>query len=134
MIADWKLEMMGKAILEPVFFEQRELIQHTIDLIRQCYRTQKPKESNLVGITARMEQVKAKKERLLDMRTDGEITKEEFLTQRQKLDAELQNLTAEYEKLTRMRRKRTSTSPSGAGFRKPWNKFWIYPSRNPVPT
>ena len=86
------------------------------------------------GITARMEQVKAKKERLLDMRTDGEITKEEFLTQRQKLDAELQNLTAEYEKLTRMRRKRTSTSPSGAGFRKPWNKFWIYPSRNPVPT
>ena len=134
MIADWKLEMMGKAILEPVFFEQRELIQHTIDLIRQCYRTQKPKESNLVGITARMEQVKTKKERLLDMRTDGEITKEEFLTQRQKLDAELQNLTAEYEKLTRMRRKRTSTSPSGAGFRKPWNKFWIYPSRNPVPT
>lgn len=134
MIAGWKLEMMGKAILEQVFCEQRELIQHTIDLIRQCYRTQKPKESNLVGITARMEQVKAKKERLLDMRTDGEITKEEFLTQRQKLDAELQNLTAEYEKLTRMRRKRTSTSPSGAGFRKPWNKFWIYPSRNPVPT
>jgi hypothetical protein len=100
MIADWKLEMMGKAILEQVFCEQRELIQHTIDLIRQCYRSQKPKESNLVGITARMEQVKAKKEQLLDMRTDGEITKEEFLTQRQKLDAELQKLTAEYEKLT----------------------------------
>ena len=99
MIADWKLEMMGKAILEQVFCEQRELIQHTIDLIRQCYRSQKPKESNLVGITARMEQVKAKKERLLDMRTDGEITKEEFLAQRQKLDAELQKLTAEYEKL-----------------------------------
>ena len=53
-----------------------------------------------MGITARMEQVKAKKERLLDMRTDGEITKEEFLAQRQKLDAELQKLTAEYEKLT----------------------------------
>jgi hypothetical protein len=47
-----------------------------------------------------MERIKQKKERLLDMRTDGEITKEEFLHQRQKLDAELQILTAEYEILS----------------------------------
>ena len=100
MIADWKLELMGKVILEQVFGEQRELIQHTIDLIRQCYRSQKPKESNLTNIHARMEQIKVKKERLLDMRTDGEITKEEFLAQRQKLDAEMEKLTAEHERLS----------------------------------
>ena len=98
MIADWKLELMAKAILEQVFREQRDMIQYTIDMIRQCYRSQKPKESNLLGIQTRMEQLRAKKERLLDMRTDGEITKEEFLAQRQKLDTELEKLTQEYEK------------------------------------
>ena len=103
MIADWKLEMMGKAILEQVFGEQRDMIQYTIDLIRQCYRSQKPKESNLTSLRARMEQIRVKKERLLDMRTDGEIGKEEFLAQRQKLDAELEKLSTECERLSQTR-------------------------------
>ena len=100
MIADWKLELMGKAILEQVFREQRDLIQYTINLIRQSYRTPRPAENNMANLTARMERLKAKKETLLDMRTEGEITKEEFLAQRQKLDAELQKLTVEQERLT----------------------------------
>ena len=100
MIADWKLELMGQKILEQVFGEQRDLISYTCDLIRLCYRTAKPAETSLTNITARMERIKQKKERLLDMRTDGEITKEEFLQQRQKLDAELQSLTTEYETLS----------------------------------
>ena len=99
MIADWKLELMGKAILEQVFREQRDLIQYTIGLIRQSYRTARPAETNMANLTARMERIKAKKETLLDMRTEGEITKEEFLAQRQKLDAELQKLTVEQEQL-----------------------------------
>lgn len=93
MIADWKLEMMGKAILEQIFCQKQELIQFTMDLVRQCDRSQSPRESNLANIHGRMEQIRTKKERLVDMRSDGEITKEEFLSQRQKLDAELQRLT-----------------------------------------
>ncbi len=100
MIADWKLELMGKAILEQVFGEQKDLIQYTCDLLRRCQRSAKPKDNSLHNITTRMEKIKAKKEMLLDMRTEGEITKEEFLSQRQKLDAELQTLTAEYERLS----------------------------------
>jgi len=99
MIADWKLELMGKAILEQVFREQRDLIQYTINLIRQSYRTPRPAENNMANLTARMERLKTKKETLLDMRTEGEITKEEFLAQRQKLDAELQKLSVEQERL-----------------------------------
>jgi len=100
MIADWKLELMGQKILEQVFGEQRDLISYTCGLIRQCYHSQRPAETSLTNITARMERIKQKKERLLDMRTDGEITKEEFLSQRQKLDTELQSLTTEYETLS----------------------------------
>lgn len=100
MIADWKLELMGKAILEQVFGEQKDLIQYTCDLLRRCQCSAKPKDNSLHNITARIEKIKTKKEMLLDMRTEGEITKEEFLSQRQKLDAELQTLTAEYERLS----------------------------------
>lgn len=95
MFPEWKLEVMGRSILEQVFRNPRELIQYTTDLIRRCYRSQKSKENSLTNIHARMEQVRLRKERLLDMRADGEITKEEFLSQRQKLDAELQRLTKE---------------------------------------
>lgn len=100
MIADWKLELMGKAILEQVFREQRDLIQYTIGLIRQSCRAARSAETSRAAITAQMERVKTKKGTLLDMRTEGEITKEEFLAQRKKLDAELQKLTAEQERLT----------------------------------
>lgn len=96
MIADWKLELMGKAILEQVFCEQRDLIQNTIDMIRSCYRTQKKQENSLTNYDVRIEQLNRKKERLLDLRTDGEITKEEFLAQRSKLEAELQRLETEH--------------------------------------
>ena len=99
MIADWKLEMMGKAILELILIQQQELIQHTMELLRQSDRSQSPRESNLSNIYGRMEQIKTKKERLLDMRTGGELTKEEFLAQRQKLDAELQRLSKKAESI-----------------------------------
>lgn len=97
MIADWKLELMGKSILEQILIQQQELIQHTMELIRQCDRSQSPRESNLANIYGRMEQLRTKKDRLLDMRTDGELTKEEFLTQRKKLDAEIQRLSKKAE-------------------------------------
>lgn len=99
MIADWKLELMGKAILEQIFGQKQELIQYTLDLIRQCDRSQSPIESNLANIRGRMEQIRTRKDRLVDMRTDGEITKEEFLAQRQKLDAELQRLSKKAESI-----------------------------------
>ena len=35
MIADWKLELMGKKILELVFQDKRDLIDHTCDMIRK---------------------------------------------------------------------------------------------------
>lgn len=98
MIPEWKLELMGKVILEQVFSEKRELIERTCQLIRQCYRAAKPQETNMANLNARMEKIRSKKSLLLDMRTEGEISKEEFLEQRKKLDAELAKLTAEAEK------------------------------------
>ena len=97
MIADWKLELMGKKILELVFQDKRDLIDHTCDMIRKCLQTARPQGVTLSNIVGKMERIKFKKEMLLEMRTDGGITKQEFLDQRKKLDKELQELQAEYD-------------------------------------
>ena len=59
------------------------------------------------NILARIERLNAKKETLLDMRAEGEITKEEYLHQKQKLETELLALMAEKDKLS----KETATEP-----------------------
>ncbi|MBQ7801252.1 MAG: hypothetical protein IJ375_02890 [Oscillospiraceae bacterium] len=88
---------MGKKILELVFQDKRDLIDHTCDMIRKCLQTARPQGVTLSNIVGKMERIKFKKEMLLEMRTDGEITKQEFLDQRKKLDKELQELQAEYD-------------------------------------
>ena len=45
-----------------------------------------------------LDRLKSKKERLIEMRTDGEISKEEFASQKSKIDSEISRLTAECEK------------------------------------
>ena len=47
---------------------------------------------------ANIEKLKSKKDILLDMRSDGEITKEEFLKKKEDIDKKISQLTAEYEK------------------------------------
>jgi hypothetical protein len=101
MIADWKLELMAKKVLEQVFREKRDLIDYTCQLIRDSYRSPKVAETNLPNILARIERLNAKKEMLLDMRAEGEITKEEYLHQKQKLETELLALMAEKDKLSK---------------------------------
>ena len=101
MIADWKLELMAKKVLEQVFGEKRDLIDYTCQLIRDSYRSPKVAETNLPNILARIERLNAKKETLLDMRAEGEITKEEYLHQKQKLETELLALMAEKDKLSK---------------------------------
>ena len=50
MIADWKLELMGKKILELVFQDKRDLIDHTCDMIRKCLQTARPQGVTLSNI------------------------------------------------------------------------------------
>ncbi len=96
MIADWKLDLMAKFIFERIWIDKNEVISKTCDLINECYRADVPKKVNLTGVASQIEKYRAKKNNLLDMRTDGEITKEEFAVQKQKIDAILADLENEY--------------------------------------
>ena len=95
-IADWKLDLMAKFMFERIWIDKNEVISKTCDLINECYRADVPKKVNLTGVASQIEKYRAKKNTLLDMRTDGEITKEEFAVQKQKIDAVLADLENEY--------------------------------------
>ena len=87
---------MAKFIFERIWIDKNEVISKTCYLINECYRADVPKKVNLTGIASQIEKYRAKKNNLLDMRTDGEITKEEFAVQKQKIDAVLADLENEY--------------------------------------
>ena len=99
MIADWKLEMMAKMIFEQIWQERKETVDTVCKLIKECYQVEKPKKVNLTGIVAQIERYKNKKNTLLEMRTDGEISKGEYKEQKEKIEKALLELTEEYERM-----------------------------------
>ena len=98
-IPDWKLEMMGKMIMEQVWRTRAEDIKLACEILQECYKpdSKAPRQNKSV-ILANIEKLKYKKDILLDMRSDGEITKEEFLNKKEEIDIKISQLTAEYEK------------------------------------
>lgn len=98
-IPDWKLEMMGKMIMEQVWRTRAEDIKLACEILQECYKpdSKSPRQNKSVML-ANIEKLKSKKDILLDMRSDGEITKEEFLKKKEGIDKKISQLTAEYEK------------------------------------
>lgn len=98
-IPDWKLEMMGKMIMEQVWRTRAEDIKLACEILQECYKpdSKAPRQNKSVML-ANIEKLKSKKDILLDMRSDGEITKEEFLKKKEDIDKKISQLTAEYEK------------------------------------
>lgn len=98
-IPDWKLEMMGKMIMEQVWRTRAKDIKLACEILQECYKpdSKAPRQNKSV-ILANIEKLKYKKDILLDMRSDGEITKEEFLNKKEEIDIKISQLTAEYEK------------------------------------
>ena len=98
-IPDWKLEMMGKMIMEQVWRTRAEDIKLACEILQECYKPDsKAPQQNKSVMLANIEKLKSKKDILLDMRSDGEITKEEFLNKKEEIDKKISQLTAEYEK------------------------------------
>uniref|UniRef100_UPI004026FA41 recombinase family protein n=1 Tax=Eubacterium sp. TaxID=142586 RepID=UPI004026FA41 len=95
MIADWKLELMAKMVFEEVWKNHTDCISETIKIIKRCYRENKVENNQKNSIMFQIEKIKSKKNILLDMRTSGEITKDEFLEQKEVLNKKLSLLESE---------------------------------------
>lgn len=97
MIADWKLELMAKYIITALWKNKSKIINDTLEMISSCYSDDEPK-FNDKAVKAEIQQCEAKIDHIIDMRLDGEITKEEAARMRAKFDKRIAILKAELEK------------------------------------
>ena len=93
MTAGWKLDLMGKKVLESLWGDRKESVELACKLVKECYRTDKKKASlPALDFSAEIERLKKKRDKLFDLYTDDSITKEDFDEQRRKIDTSIQNL------------------------------------------
>jgi hypothetical protein len=95
MIADWKLDAMSKMLFEQLWGERREAIQLACKMIRENYSADKPVAIDRSAIHAQIARIEGRIANLVDMRTEGDISKEEYRSRRSKLENELESAKAE---------------------------------------
>jgi hypothetical protein len=95
MIADWKLEMMAKTVFSQLWGERREAVQLACKMIRENFTADRPQIVDHSHIAAQIARIENRISNLVDMRTDGDISKEEYRSRRSKLEVELESAKEE---------------------------------------
>ncbi|MDO4327969.1 MAG: recombinase family protein [Lachnospiraceae bacterium] len=92
-ILEWKLDMIAHYVINDVWKNSREDISRALEIIAECYK-EKDTLSQLESDTIKnkLEKLEKRKRGLMDMRADGEITKEEYAVKKQECDIEICNL------------------------------------------
>lgn len=100
MIAEWKLDFMAKEIIQNLWEYRKESAFKAYQMIADCYTDESNNsERDARHFESELQKNRNKIESLIEMRTDGEITKEEFNSMRKKLDEKISELTNRLEML-----------------------------------
>ena len=98
-IPEWKLELMAKKIFEKVWGNQNKAILRACKMIESCQNGKATARMSAAPIQSKIEKIKKRKLNYAAMRADGEISKEQFQTLRQKAETELAALNEELGRL-----------------------------------
>lgn len=100
MIGDWKLDLMAKKIFEVIWTGRKEDAKLAYKLLRECYQADASRnKATIAAIQGKISRATGRMENLIAMRADGEISKEQFQTLRQKVETELAALNEELGRL-----------------------------------
>ena len=100
MIGDWKLDLMAKKIFEVIWTGRKEDAKLAYKLLRKCYQADASRnKATIAAIQGKISRATGRMENLIAMRADGEISKEQFQTLRQKVETELAALNEELGRL-----------------------------------
>ena len=100
MIADWKLELIAKFVLEDLWRERKNTVTTACRMIRECFAADPPKKQlPNANVQTKIERTQKRIQNLIAMRTDGEISAEEFKSNKGALEQELQTLQAQMEEV-----------------------------------
>ncbi|MGC4019945.1 MAG: recombinase family protein [Muricomes sp.] len=89
MVADWKLEVMCKKLMEQIWLNKNEAIQKACAILKECYQESRDKKAESELIQRKISKIKMKISNLIDLRTEGDITTEEYRNLRKHLDEEM---------------------------------------------
>ena len=78
MIADWKLDMMAKMVIEHIWKNRGEALILALKMINDNYEEETPSKEDNKEIELKIEKLQKRIKNLIEMRADGEISKEEF--------------------------------------------------------
>jgi len=92
-ITEWKLDMIAYYVINNVWKNRGEDLKEALKIITECYR-----EGNTLNaleqetVKGSIDRLERRKQSLLDMRADGEITKEEYAQKREEYEKEINKL------------------------------------------
>lgn len=100
MIGDWKLDLMAKKIFEVIWTGRKEDAKLAYKLLRECYQADASRnKATIATVQGKISRATGRMENLIAMRADGEISKEQFQTLRQKAETELAALNEDLGRL-----------------------------------
>ena len=95
LVLQWRMDMMSEFLISEVWKNKKADIDTALEYIQKYYVAEKPVEKidNSAMIDKKIVALKEKINKLILMRTEGEITKDELANLRSQLDAEIAQLT-----------------------------------------
>ena len=92
-VMEWKLDMIAWFVINDMWTSSRKDISQALKIIAECYKEERTVSlSEQEQIKDKIHRLKKRKQSLLDMRADGEITKEEYAVKRKEYEVEIHKL------------------------------------------
>jgi len=94
MVSDWKLDLMAKTVLSEIWQNRKEDVLDTFEMVKKYAVNSNKADSKSADteIDIKIEKLRNRLENLVEMRADGEITKESFAASTAKAEAEIAEL------------------------------------------
>ena len=97
MTAAWKMDCMAEELMQQVWEDKNQSLQIAIGLIKKYYteETTENKQGNRKAAQAQIDRLHKRISGLVEMRADGDLSKEEYSKKRSEAEAEIAELEAE---------------------------------------
>ena len=92
-ILEWKLDMIAWYVINDVWGSSKTDASQALKMIEECYSEEIAiSQVEINTVQDKIEKLEKRKQGLLDMRADGEITKEEYAAKRSECDVQIHKL------------------------------------------
>lgn len=94
-VLQWKMDMMGEFIFNEHWANRAKDMQYALEYIKKYYTQSVPEAVPTFDYESEIAKLERKLDALIDMRTEEEITKEEYNKKRAEYEAQIKNLRSQ---------------------------------------